>query len=71
MDDEPKFIWDLNIIDEDELSEEDRRYRRVYDIDSDFVILEEVEEDDEPPVYYEEEPDIIMMYTFYEESEFY
>ena len=71
MDDEPKFIWDLNIIDEDDLPEEDHRYRRVYDIDTDFVILEEVDDDDEPPVYHEEELDENMMYTYYEESEFY
>ena len=55
----------------DELPEEDRRYRRVYDIDTDFVILEEVDDDDEPPAYYEEPLDENLMYTYYEESEFY
>ena len=71
MDEDMKITWDLQIIDEDDLPPAERRYRRCMDIDTDFIILEEVE-DDEPPIYQEPEPlDENMMYVFYEESEFY
>lgn len=70
MDEDLQVSFGGVILDEDDLPEEERRYRRVWDIDTDFVILEEVE-DDESPVYYEEELDTNAMYCFYEESDYY
>ena len=69
MDDEIQVSWGGVIIDEDDLPEEERRYRRVWDIDTDFIIYEEVE-DDEEPSHYEEKPDENLMYGLYEESEY-
>ena len=70
MDDEIQVSWGGVILDEDDLPEEERRYRRVWDIDTDFIILEEVE-DGEPPAYHDDRPDENLMYGLYEESEYY
>ena len=70
MDDDVQVSWGGMILDEDDLPEEERRYRRVWDIDTDFIIYEEVE-DDEPSVDYEEELDPNAMYCYYEESDYY
>ena len=70
MDDDIKVSWGGVILDEDDLPEEERRYRRVWDIDTDFIILEEVEDDEEPDNY-EEELDPNAMYCYYEESDYY
>ena len=80
-------VWSSNIVDEEELSPEERAQLPWNDPD-DFLperphhleqspcgLMIEVEDDwdyeEERPSYTEEEPDINLIYGYYEESEFY
>ena len=75
MDEPMKIIWDLNIIDEDELPPEEPTYHLCQDdyneLNAGLILLEEDEVDDEDDYYYEEKPDENLMYGLYEESEYY
>ncbi|MCR5845532.1 MAG: hypothetical protein K6G78_03060 [bacterium] len=69
-----KIVWDLNIIDEEELPPREPTYHLCQDDYNDLnagLILLEEDEVDEEPAHYEEEPDINLIYGYYEESEFY
>lgn len=77
-------VWSTNIIDEEELSPEERAQlpwnkpaERPYHIEYSSMGLPIIVEEDwdfeeqEKPRYEEEKPDINLIYWLYEESEFY
>ncbi|MDO4533456.1 MAG: hypothetical protein Q4C36_07005 [Coriobacteriia bacterium] len=62
MENDVQFFWDLQVIDEEELSPEERA-QLPWNIED--------EDEQERRNSWREEPDINLIYGYYEESEFY